>query len=78
MKEQWCIGEVNADFVWRMEAVLDLYNQPYDPQEPVICFDERPVQLVSETRLPLPPEPGKPQRYDYEYKREGTCNLFAF
>lgn len=61
-----------------MEAVLELYSRPYDPQEPVVCFDERPVQLVSETRLPLPPEPGKPERYDYEYKREGTCNLFAF
>jgi transposase len=61
-----------------MEAVLELYSSSYDPQEPVVCFDERPVQLVSETRIPLPPEPGKPERYDYEYKREGTCNLFAF
>lgn len=61
-----------------MEGVLELYSRPYDPQEPVVCFDERPVQLVSETRVPLPPEPGKPERYDYEYKREGTCNLFAF
>ncbi len=61
-----------------MEAVLELYREPYDPQEPVVCFDERPVQLVSETRVPLPPEPGQPERYDYEYKREGTCNLFAF
>jgi transposase len=61
-----------------MEGVLELYNSPYDPQEPVVCFDEPPVQLVSETRVPLPAEPGKPQRDDYEYKREGTCNLFAF
>lgn len=61
-----------------MEEVLELYDQAYDPHEPTICFDERPVQLVSETRLPLPPEPGQPERYDYEYKREGTCNLFAF
>lgn len=61
-----------------MEAVLEVYDQPYDPQEPVVCFDERPVQLVSETRTPLPAQPGQPQRYDYEYKREGTCNLFAF
>lgn len=61
-----------------MEGVLELYSRPYDPQEPVVCFDERPVQLVSETRVPLPVEPGKPKRYDYEYKREGTCNLFAF
>lgn len=61
-----------------MEEVLELYDQAYEPNEPVICFDERPVQLVSETRIPLPPEPGQPERYDYEYKREGTCNLFAF
>ncbi len=61
-----------------MEEVLDLYERPYDPSEPVVCFDERPVQLVRETRIPLPMEPGKPQRYDYEYKREGRCNLFAF
>lgn len=61
-----------------MEEVLELYDQAYDPNEPVICFDERPVQLVSETRVPLPNEPGQPERYDYEYKQEGTCNLFAF
>jgi hypothetical protein len=61
-----------------MEAVLELYSDPYNWQEPVVCFDERPVQLVSEARVPLPLEPGKPERYDYEYKREGTCNLFAF
>lgn len=60
-----------------MEAVLDLYSQSYNPQEPVVCFDG-PVQLISETRIPLPPELGKPERYDYEYKREGTCNLLAF
>ncbi len=61
-----------------MEDVLDLYAQPYDPQIPQVCFDERPCQLVSETRLPLAVEPGQPERYDYEYQREGTCNLFAF
>ncbi len=61
-----------------MEKVLDLYEQPYNPSEPVVCFDERPVQLVSETRTPLPMEPGQPKRYDYEYQRQGTCNLFAF
>lgn len=61
-----------------MEAVLELYDQPYDALEPVICFDERPIQLISETRLPLEMEPGQPRRYDYEYKREGTCNVFGF
>jgi len=61
-----------------MEDVLDLYAQPYDPLIPQVCFDERPCQLISETRAPLPAEPGQPERYDYEYQREGTCNLFAF
>lgn len=61
-----------------MEEVLDLYERPYDPTEPVVCFDERPVQQNRESCTPLAIESGKPQRYDYEYKREGTCNLFAF
>jgi hypothetical protein len=61
-----------------MEDVLNLYAEAYDPQYPVVCFDESPYQLIRETRIPLPVEPGKPARYDYEYKREGTCNLFMF
>lgn len=59
-----------------MEDVLDLYAEPYDPLRPVVCFDESPYQLVGETRTPLPVKPGQPQRYDYEYQREGHCNLF--
>ena len=54
-----------------MEDVLDLYEEPYDPRYPQVCFDERPYQLVSEKRQPWPAQPGKPLRYDYEYKREG-------
>jgi hypothetical protein len=61
-----------------MEDVLDLYAEPYDPQYPVVCFDESPYQVVSEVRQPLPVRPGQPVRYDYEYRREGTCNLFMF
>lgn len=61
-----------------MEAILDLYAEPYDPRYPVVCFDERLYQLVSEVRQPLPLQPGHPRRYDYEYRREGTCNLFMF
>ncbi|MEH1841552.1 MAG: hypothetical protein V7L20_23090 [Nostoc sp.] len=60
-----------------MEDVLDLYNELYDPKRPVICFDERPYQLEEEVRLPLPPEPEQPERYDFEYKRNETVNLFA-
>jgi hypothetical protein len=59
-----------------MEDVLDLYAEPPDPLRPRVCFDEPPYQLVSETRPPLPPGPGRPRRVDYEYKREGTANLF--
>ena len=72
------IPSVGAEFVWRMEDVLDVYAQPYDPKRPVVCFDESPVQLIAETRKPLPPKPGQPERFDYEYKRNGTRNLFFF
>jgi hypothetical protein len=57
---------LGADFVWRMEDILELYAEPYDACYPVVCFDESPYQLVSETRQPLPVEPGQPARYDYE------------
>lgn len=61
-----------------MEDVLDLYQQPADPARPVVCFDEQPVQLISETRQPLPAQPGQLARFDFEYKREGTANVFEF
>lgn len=69
---------MNAEYVLRMEDLLDLYNEPYDPKRPVVCFDETPYQLVEEVRQPLPPEPDQPERYDYEYKRNGSVNLFAY
>jgi DDE superfamily endonuclease len=59
-----------------MEDLLDLYQRPYDPRRPLVCIDELPVQLVSEVRQPLPVAPGRPARYDYEYRREGVANLF--
>ena len=59
-----------------MEDVLDVYKQPYDPKHPMVCFDERPKQLVGEVRKPIPTVPGRPARYDYEYKRNGVANLF--
>jgi hypothetical protein len=70
--------QANAEFVCAMEDVLDLYHEPYDPLRPVVCFDEGTKQLIGETRMPLPMQPGEPQRYDYEYERHGTCNLFMF
>lgn len=61
-----------------MEDVLEIYHRPYDPELPVICMDEQPVQLVKETRVPLPARPGQPTAIDYEYERNGTANLFLF
>jgi hypothetical protein len=61
-----------------MEDVLELYAEPYDPQRPRVCFDESPQQLIEETRQPLPAQPGQAERYDYEYRRNGTCNTFMF
>jgi DDE superfamily endonuclease len=70
------IPAVGAEFVWRMEDLLDLYAEPYDPTRPVVGFDETSKQLVAESRVPLPMAPGRPERVDYEYERNGTANLF--
>lgn len=70
------LGEVDAAFVCNMEDILDLYAEPVDPNRPRVCVDERPVQLISEVREVIPAAPGRPERHDYEYKREGTCNLY--
>ncbi len=67
---------MSADFVAHMEEVLDLYAEPYDPKRPVVCFDETSTQLLAETQPALPAQPGHPLRQDYEYRREGTRNLF--
>jgi len=77
-KKMWCIPKVDGEFVARMEDVLDLYGEAPDPLRPVICFDESPTQLIGEVRTPIPPAPGRPERYDNEYKRNGTANLFVF
>ena len=61
-----------------MEDSLAIYHTPYDPQVPRVCREEPPVQLIKETRQPLPAEEGKPERYDYEYERNGTANIFRF
>ena len=65
----------SAAFVWRMEEVLDLYEEPYDPLLPVVCFDERPCQLLAEVREPLPIGPGRPERRDHEYERRGMVHV---
>lgn len=68
----------SAEFVADMEDVLEVYHQPYEPKHPMICMDEQPVQLIKETRTPLPAQPGHPKAVDYEYERNGTACLFIF
>jgi transposase len=77
-RDMWCIPHVDGTYVARMEDVLDLYAEEADPKHPVICFDESPTQLIGEVREPIPAEPGQPERYDCEYRRNGTANLFVF
>jgi transposase len=77
-EKMWCIPKVDAEFVARMEDVLALYAERPDPRRPVVCFDETPRQLIGEERVPVKAEPGKRRRYDYEYVRNGTANVFMF
>jgi transposase len=77
-RKMWCVPQVDADYVARMEDVLDLYAEPLNPQRPVVCFDESPIQLIGEVRRPIAPGPGRIERYDCEYRRNGTANLFVF
>ena len=77
-KDMWCIPKVDAAYVAAMEDVLELYAEPGDPKRPVICFDESPTQLIGEVRAPIPAEPGQRERFDFEYRRNGTVNLFVF
>ena len=77
-EKMWCIPKVDAEFVARMEDVLDLYAEEPDEQHPVVCFDETPRQLIGETRVPVATKPGQPARVDYEYVRNGTANVFVF
>lgn len=68
--------DANAAFVAAMEDVIEVYHRPHDPDRPVVCVDETSKQLIIETRTPIPARPGRPQRVDYEYQRNGTANLF--
>ena len=77
-RDMWCIPKIDAEYVARMEDVLDLYAEAADPSRPVVSFDESPTQLIGEVRKPLPPAPGRFERFDYEYQRNGTANLFVF
>jgi len=77
-QKMWCVPSVDAEYVARMENILDLYAEQPPPDQPVLCFDESPTQLIGETRQPRPASPGTPAYIDHEYKRNGTANLFVF
>jgi hypothetical protein len=77
--QYWVIPpKANSEFVASMEEVLDTYAQAYDPRFPVLCMDEQPVQLIKETREPVPATKKRPRRVDYEYERAGTASIFVF
>ena len=77
--QYWVIPpESDAEFVARMEQVLEIYGKAYDPERPVVCMDEQPVQLIKETRVPIAATADHPQRVDYEYERAGTASIFMF
>jgi transposase len=73
----WCIAELNGPYIERMEDVLEVYEKPYDPAEPVVCIDEKPVPLHADVRPPIPAKPGKPAKQDNEYERCGVANIFG-
>ena len=76
-KKTWCIPKLTPEFRERMEDVLDQYEQPLDPSEPIICLDEQPYQLLDDTRPSQAAAPGKIAKQDYEYRRCGTCSIFV-
>jgi hypothetical protein len=78
LSKQWCIPpKANAEFVWKMEDVLEVYKRPYDSKRPVVCLDETSKQLIGEVRSPVPAVPGQVAHYDCEYVRNGVANLFV-
>lgn len=77
-RDMWCIPQIDGTYVARMEDILDLYAEAPDLKRPVVCVDESPTQLIGEVRQPIPAEPGRRERYDCEYRRNGTVNLFVF
>ena len=73
----WCVAELDDEYIGKMEDVLETYERPYDPAEPVVCFDEKPVTLHADVRAPTPAKPGREARRDNEYERRGTANVFC-
>jgi len=73
----WCIQTIDTEYRERMYNVLDIYEEDYDPKNPVICIDEKPKQLLADKKMPIPMKPGSSEKYDYEYVRNGTANIFV-
>jgi hypothetical protein len=73
----WCVAELDDEYIGKMEDVLETYEKPYNPSEPVVCFDEKPVTLHADVRVPMPAKPGREARRDNEYERRGTANVFC-
>jgi DDE superfamily endonuclease len=76
-KKMWCVAELNDEYIAKMEDVLETYEKPYDPAEPVVCLDEKPVTLHADVRPASPAKPGQEARRDNEYERRGTANVFC-
>ena len=77
MKRTWCLGKLDSRFIARMEQILALYQLPYDPHYPVVCFDERPCFLIGEVVDPLPLQTGQPRKEHYAFEKHGSCALLA-
>ncbi len=73
----WCIQVITEEYRSRMYCLLELYQQRYNPSYPLVCMDEKSKQLLEDSRQPIKAKPGKLEKYDYEYKRKGTCNIFV-
>ncbi len=73
----WCIQAITEEYRTRMYRLLELYQQEYNSSQPLVCMDEKSKQLIEDSRQPIKAKPGKLEKYDYEYKRKGTCNIFV-
>src|SRR5437667_8704227 len=73
----WCVAELTPEYIEKMEDTLGLYERPYDPAQPVVCLDEKPISLHDDVRPPIPAKPGIPAKQDNEYERCGTANVFG-
>ena len=73
----WCVADLNEEYIAKMEDVLEVYERPLNPEQPVVCVDEKPVTLHADVRPPSPAQPGREARLDNEYERRGTANVFC-